>query len=210
MSVSKKIVAHLGKRQVKFEIVPHKKVYTAHDLAQTVGTKLENVVKTLLVEVEVPKLGKKGKGHYVVMVPASYNIDFTKLKKALGVKKVSIATEQAIKKLKMVPGAVAPFTKSMGQNVGVAMDKALLKAKDALVSAESYTEHLRMKVKDLVALESPVIASFGKSAGLKFQPKAKPKKPRQGKGKKAVMKARKKPAKKPAPKKKPAAKKRRK
>jgi hypothetical protein len=71
-----------------------------------------------------------------------------------------------------------------------------MKAKQAIVGAESFTESLRMKVKDLVAIEAPIVISVGKKNTLKLQKKSGKKKP-----------AKKKPAKKKPAKKKPAKKK---
>jgi prolyl-tRNA editing enzyme YbaK/EbsC (Cys-tRNA(Pro) deacylase) len=171
MSASKKITAHLGKRKIKFEVVPHRKVYTAYDLAQTLGAKLDDIAKTLLVQVELPVLKKKEKRNYIVVLPASYYMDFKKLKKALKASKVSIAPEKAMAKLGIKPGALSPFGSL--RKLGVVVDKALLKTKDLLVGAESFTESLRMKAKDLVAVEAPVVAQIGKKAGLKLQKKKK-------------------------------------
>jgi len=179
---SKKIILHLGKKNVKFEVVKHKKVYTAYDLAQTVGTELDKVAKTLLVKAELPALKKTESRHYVVIVPASYYVELGKLKKLLNAKKIELVMERGMKKLDIEPGALTPFGSMRG--FGTVMDKALLKTKEALVGAESFTEHLRMKVKDLVAVEAPVVGSFGKKNKMKLQAKAKPKKaPKKGKGK---------------------------
>ncbi|MFC1703044.1 aminoacyl-tRNA deacylase, partial [Patescibacteria group bacterium] len=181
MSASKKITGHLGKNKVKFELVEHKKVYTAYDLAQTLGHKLDGIAKTLLVHADIPEVQKKGKLHYVIVVPASYNIDLTKVKKLLKAKKVDFVKEKAIAKLGVKPGAISPFGSARG--FGVVMDKALLKTKDILVGAESFTESVRMKVKDLVAIEAPIVGVIGKKNKLKLQKKAAPKKKsKKGKG----------------------------
>ncbi len=175
MAISKKIKLHLGKKNVNFDIVEHKKVFTAYDLAQTLGEKLENIAKTLLVEVELPELKKKGKNYFVVVVPASYRVDLNNVKKALKASKVALAPEKMMAKLGIEPGALSPFGSLRG--LGVVLDKALLKTKQAIVGAESFTESLRLKVKDLVKAEGAVIGHVGKKSGLKLQKKAAPKKP---------------------------------
>lgn len=206
---SKKITLHLGKNDVKFEVVKHRKVYTAYDLAQTLRTKLENVAKTLLVKVQLPDVEKKGDHYYVVVVPASYYVDLSKLKKELKAKKLELVLEKGMSKLGIEPGALTPFGSLRG--FGVVVDKALLKTKEAIMGAESFTEHLRMNVKDFIKAEKPLTASFGKKNTMKLQVSLKVKKPKakkKGKGaawaKKngAKMKATKKPAKKAASKKK--------
>lgn len=189
MPVSKKITLHLGKNKVKFDVVEHKKVYTAYDLAQTLGEKLENIAKTLLVEAELPALKKKGKNYFVVVLPASYRVELGKVKKALKASRVALAAEKAMKKLGIQPGALTPFGSLRG--LGVIVDKALLKTKSALVGAESFTESLRMKVKDLVKVEHPIVAAIGKRTGLKLQVQT-IKRPAKKTGKKSVKKSAKK------------------
>ena len=108
MAVSKSLLTYLKAKGVKYEVVPHKKVFTAYDLAQTLEHDLDKVVKTLLLKIDLPKVDKKG-GYYILAVPASYRADFNKVKKVLKAKKVSIAAEKAIKNLGIPLGAMTPF-----------------------------------------------------------------------------------------------------
>jgi len=195
----KKIIKYLEKQGIKFERIPHKKVYTAYDLAQTAGAKLDEIAKTLLVKVEIPELKKKG-SYYVVVVPASYHLDLQKVKKALKAKKVELAPEKAFKKLGIEPGAVSPFGST--RDFGVLVDKTVLKTKHAIVGAESFVESLKLKAKDLVDLEDAVVAVVGKKNKLKVQPKKGATKKKKSTKKKAA------PKKKAPAKKKPAAKRR--
>lgn len=165
---SRQILKLLEKRGVKFEVVPHKKVYTAYDLAQTAGVKLDEIAKSLLVRVELPQMKKKGQ-YFVVVMPASYSLDMKKLKKELKAKKAEMAPEKVMKKLGLEPGAISPFGSL--RDVGVVMDRSLAKVRQALVGAESFTESLRMKVKDLVAIEAPLVVTIGKKNSLKLQKK---------------------------------------
>lgn len=186
MAVSKTLLKHLNLGGVAYEVVPHKKVYTAYDLAQTLGEKLDGVAKTLLVKVELPKVEKRGK-YFVVVVPASYRANLQKIKKMLKAKKVEIASEKAMDKLGLKPGAITPFAPFHG--LEVLLDKALLKTKDVLVRAGSYTESLRVKVKDLHQQEGVTLGQFGDKTKIKLQVAVK-------KAKKIVKKAVKKVAKK--------------
>ena len=188
---SKKITLHLGKKNVKFDVIEHRKVYTAYDLAQTLGAKLDDIAKTLLIEVEIPEFGKKKKGHYVVVVPASYRLNLKKVKKALKATKVGIATEKAMLKMGMEPGALTPFGST--RDLRVIVDKNLFRAKKILVGAESFVESLRLTTKDLVKTEDAIVCLVGDKSKLKLQSKAKPKKkPKKGK-KSAAKKTVKKP-----------------
>lgn len=207
MSIPKEVKKYLEKKGVKYEIVPHRKVFTAYDLAQTLGENLDKVAKTLLISVELPEIKAKGK-YYIVAVPASYKVELDRVKKALKARNVSIAPEKIMKSLGIEPGALSPFAAL--HNLELLLDKALLKSKDVLVRAGSLTESIKLRSRDLHKLETALSGIFGKKSGLKLQVKP-AKGPERGRGakKKAKKKA---PAKnkKAAGKKKVAARKKRK
>lgn len=153
MSIPKKVKNYLDKNKVKYEVLAHKCVYTAYDLANTTKKKLSEIAKTLVVKADAK--------YILVVVPAHYRLDLAKLKKVLNAKKVEIAKENVMKKVfKVKPGAMTPF--GAFHKTEVVVDKALAKTKEALFSAGSFTDSLRMKVKDFVALEEAKLASFSK------------------------------------------------
>jgi len=189
MSVPKKVLNHLAKKKIKFEVVPHKKVFTAYDLAQTLGEKLENIAKTLLVKVELPNVEKKGARYFVVAVPASYRIDLKAVQKYLKAIKAELANEKEMAKVGMVPGAGTPFV-SMYKDVGLLLDHSLARVTKGLVRAESLTDSLRVKIKDLIKAEQAAVAKVGSKAKMPKAQKPKPaKKKKQAKKKKPVKKA---------------------
>lgn len=195
MPVAKPLLAYLDKAGISYEIVPHRKVYTAYDLAQTLGEKLDGIAKTLLVKVELPKVEKKGK-HYILVLPASYRANFQKIKKALKASKVEMAVEKAIEKLDLNPGAITPF--GGYHKLEILLDKALLKSQKVLASAGAHTEALRIKVKELHAKEGATLGQFGDKAKLKLQKVLKPsKKKARAASRKASTKRPKKAVKKP-------------
>ena len=145
-------------------MVHHKKVYTIHDLAATLGEKLNKIGKTLLVKVD----GKP----YLAMVPGHLYLDLTKVKKALKAKKVDLADEKMIKKIfGMEAGALHPFAKLSG--LRLLMDEGLAKAKEAIVRAGSFTDSLRMEIKDLKKMEEVSLGDFGKMMAPKVKKAAK-------------------------------------
>jgi Ala-tRNA(Pro) deacylase len=168
MAIPKKVETYLKKANKKFDQISHKTVYTAYDLSQTLKTELKDIAKALLV--------KADKAYVIVVVPASARVDLKKLKAALGVKKVSIPDEKVmVKVFKVKPGAITAFGKL--HKVETIVDKSLLKTKDVILQAGSFTDSVRMKVKDFIELEEARLASFAQKAGYKLpKPKAKPKK----------------------------------
>lgn len=168
MSIPKSILNYLKKNDVEIKVEGHKKVYTAYDLAKTMDEKLNKIGKSLLIKVD-------GKPH-LVLVPGHYALDLNKIKKELKAKKVELASEKHVKKvLDSKLGALHPFTGI--HKVELLLDKTLLKSKDVIIRAGSFTESLRMKAKDLHKLEDATVGEFGKmvSKGAKKVVKKAPK-----------------------------------
>jgi len=179
MAVPKKVLNHLDNNKMKYEILEHKIVFTAFDLAQTMKRKLSEIAKTVLV--------KADKEYYLVVVPANCLLDFSGIKKALKVKKVSMARENEMKtKFKVKPGAITPF--GSVHKVAVLIDSALIRAKVVVFGAGSFTESIMMKPKDFIDLEQAQKAVIGKRDKSKKDPKPKvvKKKRKAGKKKRAV------------------------
>lgn len=169
MSIPKRILNHLEKNKIKYDIIAHKTVYTAFDLANTTKSKLSDIAKTLLI--------KADSRYVLVVVPAHYKLDFAKVKKVLKAKKVEIAKEGIMKsKFKVKPGAITPF--GTLHKTEVVIDNALKKTGKMVIGAGSFVESLRMKVKDLANLEEAKFAAIGARAqapGVPKRPKIKKK-----------------------------------
>jgi Ala-tRNA(Pro) deacylase len=150
MPILKNLDKILKQNKIKFEIVEHRKVYTAFDSAETQDIKLTEVAKGVLVK------GKKGL--YIAVLPAGSNCDFKALGK-LAQDKVSMAKENDIKKkLKTKIGLIAPFGSLY--KLPVFLDKKLTKVKRLNIPAGSYTESVEMNLKDYIKLEQPILGSF--------------------------------------------------
>ena len=178
MAIAKPLEKFLKGKKVKYEVIPHKTVFTVYDLAQTLKLKLDQVVKSLLIKVD--------QKYVLVVMPAHYRLDFIKLKKLLKAKKVDIAREKDMQtKFNVKPGSMTPF--GPVHKVEVVADKSLGKLKEALFSAGSFTDSVRLKTKDYLQTVEPMIGDIGKKFPIKLQwqtVKAKPKKVhRKGKGK---------------------------
>ncbi len=153
MAIAKKLVNHLGKNKIKYEILCHKIVYTAYDLAQTLKVKLNEIAKTLVV--------KADKNYVLVVVSANQMLDLGKLKKILKAKKIEIAKENVMQKMfKIKPGTITPFGSLY--KLSIYCEKNLTKLKTAILGGGSYKDSVKMKISDFVKLEKPVIGVFGK------------------------------------------------
>jgi len=150
MAISSKLQKLLDSNKIKYQAIAHRKVFTAHDAAETQHIKLADVAKGVLLK------GKKGL--YFAVLPAGHNCDFKALSK-LADDKVSMAKEKDINlKLKTKVGLIAPFGKLYG--LPLFLDKKIIKNKKVNLPAGSYTESIILSVKDYIKLEEPVLGNF--------------------------------------------------
>ncbi|MFA5022450.1 MAG: YbaK/EbsC family protein [Patescibacteria group bacterium] len=183
MPIPKTTKQYLDKKMAKYDELTHKTVYTAYDAAQTLRKELKDIAKSLLIATD--------KAYVIAVVPAHMRLDLGKLKKALKSKKISIPNEKVmIKVFKVKPGAMTAFGGL--HKVEVWADKSLLKTKEIILSAGSFTDSVRMKVKDFLDLEQAKLADFAKAGGYKLQVKSSKKKAKKKVSKKKTKKTAKK------------------
>ena len=148
--MNKQLEKLLKQNKIKYELVEHRKVFTAFDSAETQDVKLTEVAKAVLLK------GKKDL--YLAVLPAGNNCDFKALSK-LTSDKVSMAKEKDInQKLKTKIGLIPPFGSLF--KLPVFIDKKLLKNKKINLPAGSYTESVVLSVKDYLKLENPIQGNF--------------------------------------------------
>ncbi|MBI4050279.1 MAG: YbaK/EbsC family protein [Candidatus Doudnabacteria bacterium] len=146
-----KLKKFLDANKIKYKLEEHKKVYTAFNEAETQHLKPKEVAKTVLV--------KADKGFAIAVVPAQKKVDFNKVKKALKAKQVSMAREGDMAKiLKTKIGLAHPFGNLY--KLPTLVDNSLLKQKNIIASAGSYTESIEFKTADFVKLVQSVKGSF--------------------------------------------------
>lgn len=181
-----KLVKYLEAAGIKHEILEHRTVYTALDVAATMRLKLNDIVKSLLV--------KADQDYYLVLLPADHNLDFEKLKKTISkargkeVKTLKIPGEKIVENaLKMKVLTITAFGKL--HKLAIVMEKKMEKSKKAIFSAGSANHSIEMAVKDFIKLEEPILGSFGIKKKIKKIKENKMAKKVKAKVKKATKKA---------------------
>jgi Ala-tRNA(Pro) deacylase len=151
--LSNQITKLLDTAKIKYEVLEHKVVYTAHDVSATTKKKLGEITKVVLV--------KADKDFALIILPAGKYVDFKGIKKALKAKKVSMATEKDITKyLKTKVGLLHPFGSIY--NIQTLIDKGVSKNKKLIASAGSFSHSVELALKDFEKLEKPIRGSFSK------------------------------------------------
>src|SRR3989344_5674506 len=169
MPIPAKVEAYLKKAAKPFEKIGHKTVFTAYDVAQTLQKKLQEVGKTLLVSAD--------KTYVLVVFPASKRLDVAKLGKALKVKKVKIVPEAVmVKVLKVKAGALTAFGKL--HKLPLVVDRGLLKTKEVILQAGSFTDSVLMKASDFVKIEEAKLVNIAEAARRTVKKAAKKVKPK--------------------------------
>lgn len=148
----KKLKEYLDSHQVKYITISHSPVYTAQEIAAAGHIPGKELAKTVMVKID----GKTA----MVVLPASYRVDFDLLKKFAGVSSVELASEEEFEN--MFPdceiGAMPPFGNLYGMNVFVAA--SLAEGAEITFNAGSHSELIRLSYKDFERLVKPKVAKL--------------------------------------------------
>lgn len=144
--------AFLKKNKVKYKVIEHAEVYTAQEIAASAHIPGKQLAKTVMVKID---------GEIAMAVlPASYSVDFKGLKKAIGAKKVELASEAEFKD--MFPdcevGAMPPFGNLY--NVPVIVAESLSEELVIAFCGGSHTELIQISFQDFERLAKPKIVDF--------------------------------------------------
>jgi len=154
MDIQRKITSFLKKNKISYKILKHEIAYTAQEIAATQHIPGDQVAKTVLV--------KTDKNFILAVLPATYLVDFNKLKRLAKVKKATLAKEEDMTKLfpDIEPGAIPPLSPFL--NLPLYVDKNLSKNTEIVFNAGTHTEMIKMKYKDFEKINKPILGNFGK------------------------------------------------
>ena len=149
---AKKLKDYLNQEKIKYVSVYHSPTYTAQEIAETAHVPGKELAKTVIVKLD--------RGLAMVVLPASYHVDFEQLKRAVGAKKVDLAEEAKFKDL--FPdcdiGAMPPFGNLYGLDVYVA--ESLAEEEEIAFNAGSHHELLKLSYADFHRLVTPTVIKF--------------------------------------------------
>ena len=137
----------LDERHAPYETLHHDRTLTAHETAAAAHVARQQFAKTVMLKVD-------GKLAMMVM-PASYRIDLTRLSRALGGGMVELATENEFKDAfaDCEIGAMPPFGHLYGMPVYV--DSRLAQQSEIAFNAGSHTDAVRMPYEEFEKLAQP-------------------------------------------------------
>jgi len=143
----KKLREFLEDNNVKYTVVSHSTAYTALEVAELVHISGREVAKPVMIKMEGEMI--------MVVLPASFKIDFEYLKEALGFDHVELATEDEF--MDMFPdceiGAMPPFGNLYGMKVYI--EPTLAHDEEIAFNAGNHRELIKMSFKDFDKLVKP-------------------------------------------------------
>jgi len=147
-----KLREFLDTHQIKYSTIEHSPAYTAQEIAASSHTPGKELAKSIIVKID----GKV----VITVLPASYRINFDRLKQATGAKQVELATEREFEDLfpDCQPGAMPPFGNLYDMDVLV--DKSLVDDEEIAFNACNHHELIRLAFEDFTNLVNPQILEF--------------------------------------------------
>ena len=149
------MISYLKKNSVRYEVIEHVPVFTAHEAAVASHVPDKELAKTLIVQTD----GK----YCMVVMPADHRLDEHLLGKAIKAKQLHLAQEEDLKPLfpDCELGAMPPFGNLYA--LPVYIDKLLIHDDEIVFHACTHTKSIRLKMNDYLGLVKPAIAEFSRS-----------------------------------------------
>lgn len=147
-----KLKDYLDQNQVKFVTIRHSSAYTAQEIAAKAHIAGQEIAKTVMIKID----GKMA----MAVLPATYQVNFKRLREIFAAHSVSLATETEFKNLfpDCEVGAMPPFGNLYDMEVFVA--QSLTRDKEIAFNAGSHTELIRLSFADYRRLVQPKILQF--------------------------------------------------
>lgn len=166
MPIPKKVIKYLDTLRLKYDILPHRTVYTMHDKAMTLRMKPETIGKTLIL--------KADKDLMVILIPGNKKLDKNRFKKALNIwrkkmskraaKKVDFLSEKAMAaKFKGVKvGAIPPLGPMW--KLPTFLDQSLTRQSKIIINSGDYSFSIKISAASLKKLmPDAVVGQFSKA-----------------------------------------------
>ncbi len=153
-----KVRAFLDAHEVRYLVLSHSKAYTAQGVAAISHIPGQEIAKTVIVKLDGALA--------MAVLPASFQVDLTALRKAIGVEEAEIATEHEFKQHfpDCETGAMPPFGNLYGLPVYV--DEKLTTDLEIAFNAGSHHELIRLDYADFAGLVRPEVMRFSTSREL--------------------------------------------
>ena len=149
---AKRITQYLKEEKVKYKTIKYKPAYTAQEIAASAHIPGRQLAKAVMIQLE----GELA----MAVLSAAYQIDFKGLKKALGAKKIKIATEKDFED--QLPDCELGSTPPFGNlyEMKVIVDKKLTAEETIAFCSGKHKELIQLAYADFEKLVKPEVVEF--------------------------------------------------
>ncbi|MBI4469321.1 MAG: YbaK/EbsC family protein [Acidobacteria bacterium] len=149
---TKRLKEFLDDQGVKYVSLAHSKAYTAQEIAESAHVPARELAKTVMIKID----GRMA----MAVLPASFRVDFDRIKESARAERVELAGEQEFRELfpECDVGAMPPFGNLYGLDVFVATP--LTEDEVIAFNAGSHTELIKLAYADFARLVSPRVSDF--------------------------------------------------
>jgi Ala-tRNA(Pro) deacylase len=150
--ILRKLREFLDSNNIKFVVISHSQAFRAQEVAASAHIPGKELAKTVIAKIN----GKMT----MVVLPASYRIDFGLLKEVTGSANVELASEDEFKDLfpECEVGAMPPFGNLFEMEVLAA--ESLAEDEEIAFNAGTHKELVKMAYKDFEKLVQPKVMEF--------------------------------------------------
>ena len=152
MTLSRKLIEHLNREGIQYDILPHTVTYTAQETAASIHTTGKEVAKAVIVT--------DGRQYAMAVLEAPQHLDLGKFARVSGMDEPRLATETEIRNLfsDCEVGAMPPFGSLYGITTWV--DSSLDQDEHISFDGGSHYEVMRISYEDFKNLVKPRAAGI--------------------------------------------------
>jgi Ala-tRNA(Pro) deacylase len=155
MPISGRLNAYLDREHVHYDVLSHPEAFRALTIAQMLRTPEKEMAKVVIVKVDTRFI--------MTVLPASWNVDLSRLRTVFSTYQVRLATEDEIASLfpDCELGSMPPFGNLY--RLSVYVDQSLTEDEEIVFQAGTHLNAIRMRYWDFAALVFPVVEKFHRS-----------------------------------------------
>jgi Ala-tRNA(Pro) deacylase len=149
--IHERLVALLDEQGASYRVVEHAAEGRTELIAQIRGNRLEQAIKSMVVQV---RHGKKDNRYYLANVPGDCRVDFEAIRSGLGGDSAAFAPRARAEELAgCVIGSIPPF--SFNEQLVVLADPAIQENEEVVFNAGRLDRSIFMKMADYVRIAKP-------------------------------------------------------
>jgi Ala-tRNA(Pro) deacylase len=154
MPILRKLQEYLDEQKIKYQVLTHSLAYTAQEVAALQHVPGKQMAKVVIVR-------KESGAPIMLVLPASHQVDFARLRQVLG---EHVELEQEEKFRILFPGCEVGAEPPFGNlfNLDTVVEASLAEDEEIVFNSGSHWQTIRMRYDDYQRLVHPRVAKFAR------------------------------------------------